>query len=56
MGVVQNAAYAGLRRGLRQPGVAAKKKKKGKPRQLSAAELASIRRALAKQRASEALY
>jgi len=43
---------AGLRRGLN----ADKPKKKAKPRQLSAKELAEIRASLAKQRASEALY
>ena len=43
---------AGLRAGLR----ADRPKKKKKPRQLSAEELAEIRRGLAKQRVSEAVY
>ena len=42
---------AGLLAGLR-----ADKPKKKKPRQLTAKELAEIRRGLAKQRASEAVY
>ena len=52
MDKIRAAAYAGLRRGLRQPGVVERKKKKRKPRQLSAEELAKLRRVLA----SEALY
>ena len=52
MDKIRATAYAGLRRGLRQPGVVVRKKKKRKPRQLSAEELAKLRRVLA----SEALY
>jgi len=50
------AAYAGLRKGLSRPGSATPRKKKKKPRQLSAAELARLRGVLARQKASEALY
>ena len=56
MDKIRAAAYAGLRRGRRQSGIVEKKKKKAKPRPLSEAELLKLRRVLAQQKASEALY
>jgi len=53
---LRDAANAGLRRGLRSPSSAMKPKKKRKPRQLSERELRELRIALAKQKASGALY
>jgi len=45
----------GFREGLRA-GLRVERLKKKKPRQLSASELAAIRRKLARERATEALY
>jgi len=53
---IRDAAYAGLREGARKYKSNEPKKKKRKPRQLSETELIRLRKVLAKEKVSEALY